>query len=99
VVSFVAAAILSASKEDRSDLIVPILFLSLFLPLQILGYYKYRQFLSKKGIKTGDQINKKLNDVETHKFLAEKGVVAAIFALSAFFTWGVLKLFNKVFDN
>jgi len=131
--SFVVAAVFNSSKEDKSSLVIIILFFSLFLPLEVLSYYQFRQFLNKKGVKTSyqtkgrdnidsfmDEINNNHNALSTNIFLNRKNkflgytlnffgdlfinifivlYTVAVFAISAFFIWGALKLFNIIFNN
>jgi len=124
LILLVVGAVFSVDKDDKSWLAGPILFLSIYLPLQIVGYYKYRQFLNGKGIRTNEFIANWIlhqggrGTISTNAFLDKKNKIlgytlnffadlliniiaflycAAIIAIAVLFTWGALKLFDKIF--
>jgi hypothetical protein len=54
-----------------------ILFLLIFLPLEILGYYKFRQFLNKKGVKTCRQADREKESLEAKKLISKRGAIVS----------------------
>lgn len=126
--SFLVAVVFNSGEEDRSVLVIAILFFSLFLPLELLCYYQLRKFLNKKGVKSsyqsggGDNVDSFMEEISnnhgpltTNIFLNKKNkflgyalnlfgdlfinifvvlYTVVVFAISALFVWGALKLFS-----
>jgi hypothetical protein len=75
-----AIAIIPHYKDYKGvnilDSVLTLVFILIFVPLEILGYYKYRQIFNKKGIKTKYQTTSAEDSAEAIKFLSTKGKIA-----------------------
>lgn len=71
VVSFSKNESKIGESEGGLDSVFFIVFIALLLPMALFGYYNYRKFLNKKGIKTRHQIDKDENEDDVDVFIGE----------------------------